>query len=112
MGTTHLYRRWTCRRGLRTLDIARGSQSSSRSAVGDAGECSGPAEAPHPVQVIVHRGKRVVRRQTGLGPHRLKFALPAGRYRVSPDQSAAVLVKVSLSAHASAHASVLSVACD
>jgi hypothetical protein len=79
---------------------------------GLAGECSGPAEAPHPVQVIVYRGNRVVRRQTGLGSHRFTFALPAGRYRVTTNQSAAVPVKVTLSANGSAHASVLSTACD
>jgi hypothetical protein len=79
---------------------------------GVAGECSGPAETPHPVQVIVYRGTRVVRRQTGLGPHKFTFALPAGRYTVTTNQSAAVPVKVTLSANGSAHASVLSIACD
>ena len=40
------------------------------------------------------------------------FALPAGRYRVTTNQSAAVPVRVTLSAKGSAHASVLSTACD
>ena len=80
---------------------------------GVAGECSGPPGLPaHPVQVIVYRDSRVVVKQTTLGTHQFKFSLPAGQYRVTTNQSYVVPVSVTLQSGRTAHAAVLSAACD
>ena len=80
--------------------------------LGVADQCSGLPKGPsHPVQVIVYRNGRVVVRQTKMGSHNFKFSLPAGRYRVTTNQSYAVPVTVKLRPGEVAHASVES-ACD
>lgn len=64
---------------------------------GVAGQCSGPAAQPkEPVEVIVYRGDRVVAKQTKLGSHEFRFSMPAGRYRVTTNQSYVMPVDVTL----------------
>jgi hypothetical protein len=80
--------------------------------LGEADQCSGlPGGPAYPVQVIVYRGRHVVVRQTKLGSHRFKFALPAGQYRVTTNQTYAVPVNVKLQSGQVAHASI-EAACD
>ena len=75
---------------------------------GMADQCSGlPGGPAHPVQVIVYRGGHVVVRQTKLGSHRFKFSLPAGQYRVTTNQSAAVPVNVKVHSGQVADVSIL-----
>jgi hypothetical protein len=79
---------------------------------GEAVQCSGlPGGPPYPVQVVVYRGRRVVVRQTKLGSHRFKLALPAGQYRVTTNQSYAIPVNVKVQSGQVAHASI-EAACD
>lgn len=79
---------------------------------GMADQCSGlPGGPAHPVQVVVYRGGHVVVRQTKLGSHRFIFSLPAGQYRVTTNQSAAVPLNVRVHSGQVADASILA-ACD
>jgi hypothetical protein len=75
--------------------------------LGVAGECSGaPGEPSHPVQVIVSRNGRVVIKQTKLGSHNFTFSVPAGRYRITTNQSYAIPVNVKVQPGKVAHASI------
>jgi hypothetical protein len=65
-----------------------------------------------PVRVIVSRNGHVVVQQTKLGPHRFRFSLPSGEYRVTTDQSYVIPVNVVVHPGLVAHAAVLSTGCD
>ena len=112
-------RRWLvplCVAGTAALAGCGGSTTSPKAAsaplsvlMGVAQQCSGPPGQPaHPVQVTVYRGSHVVAKETKLGSHQFKLSLPAGKYRVTTDQSYAVPVTVTLQSGRVAHIAVLS----
>lgn len=88
------------------------SQQAHGVITGLAQECSGsPVVPPHPVEVALHQGDRLIVRQTQLGSHTYRFSEPPGTYVVTSNQSYVVPITVTLRAGKVAHADLMA-ACD
>jgi hypothetical protein len=85
--------------------IPRVSATVEGEVTGLAQQCAGlPRARPHPVEVTLRKGDRLLARQTGLGSHTYRFSVPAGTYVVTTNQSCVVPVTVRLRARQVVHA--------